>query len=266
MFRILKEPLIHFLLIGASLFFIYSLVNNTAPQDNNKVYVSKNQLNKIYDAWVDKTGESPNKMQKKKLLDEYIQQEILFREAMAKGLDENDHVIRKHLAKKMKFIFDDSTVLKKATDEELKKIYKKEVSLFKTNENISFNQIVFTKETKNIEIEAQKLLNRLKSSKSSKISTIGKKVDLSKESVEKIFSKKFTNILFNLKLNTWQGPFQTKYGLHLVNIHSIIKTKTPNFEDIKNKLEIKYTKGQLIQANKVFYENLYKKYEIIIDE
>jgi parvulin-like peptidyl-prolyl isomerase len=266
LFRILKEPLIHFLIIGASLFFIYSLVNNTAPQDNNKVYVSKNQLNKIYDAWVDKTGKSPNKMQKKKLLDEYIQDEILFREAKAKGLDKNDHVIRKHLAKKIKFIFDDSTVLKKATDEELKEIYKKEVSLFKTNENISFNQIVFTKDTKNIEIEAQKLLDRLKDSKSSKVSTIGKKVDLSKESVEKIFSKEFTNRIFNLKLNTWQGPFQTKYGLHLVNIHSIIKNKTPSFEDMKNKLEIKYTKEQLIQANKVFYENLYKKYEIIIDE
>ena len=91
MLRILKEPLIHFLLIGASLFFIYSLVNNTAPQDNNKVYVSKNQLNKIYDAWVDKTGKTPKKMQKKKLVDEYIQQEILFKEAIAKGLDKNQH-------------------------------------------------------------------------------------------------------------------------------------------------------------------------------
>jgi hypothetical protein len=264
--RILKEPLIHFLLIGASLFFIYSLVNNTAPQDNNKVYVSKNQLNKIYDVWVDKTGKTPKKMQKKKLVDEYIQQEILFKEAIAKGLDKNDHVIRKHLAKKMKFVFDDNIVLKDATDEELKKIYKKEVSLFKTNENISFNQVVFSKDAKNIQQESQKLLKRLRDSKKSKVSTIGTKVDLNRTTLEKVFSKKFANIIFNLKLNTWQGPFQTKYGLHLVNIHSIIKTKAPSFEDAKDNLNIKYKKEQLKQANTEFYKNLYKKYEIIIDE
>jgi parvulin-like peptidyl-prolyl isomerase len=266
LFRILKEPLVHFLFIGASLFFIYAQVNDTVSQSDNKVYISKNQLNKIYSKWVDKTGKAPNKLEKKRLLDEYIEQEVLFKEAMAKGLDKNDHVIRKHLAKKMKFVFDDNTVLQKPTNEELKNLYKKEISLFQSTQNISFNQIVFSKDTKNIEEEAKKLLKRLKSSKSSKVSTIGKKVDLNKISVEKIFSKKFSNTIFNLELNRWQGPFKTKYGLHLVNIHSIIKTKAPSFEDMKNELEIKYTKQQLTQANKVFYKNLYKKYEIIIDE
>ena len=100
MFRILREPLLHFLLIGFSLFYIYSNINNEVVVDDTQINISTQDIAKMEKYWIDRTGEAANPEELKKLIDVFVKEEILFREALAKGLDKGDKTIHKHLAKK----------------------------------------------------------------------------------------------------------------------------------------------------------------------
>ena len=116
---ILREPLLHFLLIGIGLFLIYSNMNDTAQIDDNNINITKADLQKIDSNWMKSKGRLPNEKEKEKLLESFIQDEILYREALEKGLDKNDDTIHLHLVKKMRFVFNDLSPIAESTDDEI---------------------------------------------------------------------------------------------------------------------------------------------------
>ena len=267
--KIMREPLIHFLLIGATLFFIYSESNKELVEENkNTIHITSAHLKEIEQLWMKKKGQIPSLQVKKELLDSYIKDEILYREALAKGLDKNDNTIRTHLAKKMQFVLDDLSVIKEPTQKELEEYYSKNSSKFKESASISFNQILFSKDklTKDTQNEANSFLAKLQKSKNPKVSTIGDLVELSKKGMTNLYGEEFTSKLFGLKQKAWSGPFISKHGMHLIYVHNSNEEKTPEFSQVKEKVEQEWRKERQTEANEAFYEKLSKNYEIIVDK
>ncbi len=262
--KIIREPLIHFLLIGALLFLVYSNINDSLPQEDNQITITQTEIDNINSKFIKAKGREPSKEEASKLLEDYIKEEVLFKEALSKGLNKNDNTIKLHLAKKMQYVLDDLSVVPAPSEDDLKNFLKNNTNLFKESGSISFNQVVFTK-TEDIQ-EANTFLKRLKSSKSSKKSTIGKKVELDQKSIKKIFGTEFAKKIFSLPLHTWQGPIKTKHGLHLVFIHSKSDGKVPELSKIKDRVKYQYKKKKQEELNKKFYNNLAKRYEIIIQD
>ncbi len=267
-YSILREPLLHFLLIGAGLFFIYYQLNDSTSDDENQIHITKANLDMLDKQWIDTKGRAPSAEEKKSQLDNFIQEEILYREALSKGLDKNDKTIHTHLAKKMKFILDDRSIISEPTDAELKEFLSKNSSKFTEPASISFNQVLFTKtaESKDINEDAQEFLKRLKKSTSPKVSTVGDLVELTKKGITNIYGEEFAYNIFSISEKSWQGPVESKRGIHLIYIHSRKDATLPEFSKIKKLVTIEWRRQKRDEANKIFYKELRKNYQIIIDE
>ena len=264
----LREPLLHFLLIGAGLFFIYYQMNSSSLQNDKSIHITKADLEKISTNWYNSKGRAPTLKEKEQLLDIFIQDQILYHEAISKGLDKNDETIRLHLVKKMKFVLDDRTIISEPTQTELENFLSNNSSKFVEESSISFNQVVFTpsKSSQDINKDANLFLERLKNSTSSKVSTVGDEVVLSEKGISNVFGKEFASIVFSLPTKSWQGPIKTKHGVHLIYIHSRTISQVPKLSDIKDRVTLEWRKTKRDESNEIFYKNLSKKYEIIIDD
>ena len=119
--KLLKEPLIHFLLIGAGLFVLFAQLNSEEELDNSKqIIINKSKQNMLSTTFVKDNGREPTDKEMEELLEKSIREKILYNEAMAIGLDKDDKVIEHRLAEKMKYLFEDITVVEDPSDEILK--------------------------------------------------------------------------------------------------------------------------------------------------
>jgi len=119
--KLLKEPLLHFLLIGVGLFFLFSQLNSDEETSNTQqIIINKSTLEVLSSAFMEENGIPPTDKEIQKLLKNDIREEILYQEAISQGLDKNDRVIRHRLAQKMTYLFEDITMLDEPSDEVLK--------------------------------------------------------------------------------------------------------------------------------------------------
>ena len=104
---LLKEPLLHFLIIGVVLFLSYGLLNEDFDEGTHQILITQTLKDRLIFQWATQNGRPPTPEEREGLLELYIQQEILFREALELGLDQGDAIIKRRLAQKMQYLFDD---------------------------------------------------------------------------------------------------------------------------------------------------------------
>ena len=125
--RLLKEPLLHFLVLGALLFGAYAWLNRgaSARQENGAgtVRITTTEVAWLADTWARQRQRPPTREELRGMVTEYLKEELLAREARAMGLDEDDLVVRRRLAQKLEFLVQDTSRLAEPTDEELLRLY-----------------------------------------------------------------------------------------------------------------------------------------------
>ena len=103
-----KEPLVHFLVIGAMIFVVFSVVNTEeSTMDGNTIVVSAGDIARLSGNWSQKWNRPPTETELQGLIDSYIKEEVYYREALALGLDQNDTILRRRLMQKMEFLSND---------------------------------------------------------------------------------------------------------------------------------------------------------------
>jgi hypothetical protein len=104
--RMLHEPLLHYLVIGAVLFGLGNLFDRStkANVSATRIEVSAAEIQRIREVWIRQRGFAPDASQMKNLVGEYIREEVLYREAVASNLDRDDTIIRRRLVEKMEFL------------------------------------------------------------------------------------------------------------------------------------------------------------------
>ena len=120
----LKEPLLHFLLIGTGLFFLFSHLNDDI-NNTNQIIISKSKTEILFSTFQEENGRAATYKEMQKILEDDIREEVLYREAIAIGLDKDDKVIRHRLAQKMKYLFEDVSMTEEPSEEVLKAFFQK---------------------------------------------------------------------------------------------------------------------------------------------
>ena len=119
--KLLKEPLLHFLLIGVGLFFLFSQLNSDEePSDTQQIIINKSKLEVLSGTFMEENSIPPTDKEIQELLENDIREEVLSREAIAIGLDKDDRIIRHRLAQKMQYLFEDVAMVDEPSDEVLK--------------------------------------------------------------------------------------------------------------------------------------------------
>lgn len=274
--KILSEPLLHFLLIGALLFLFYDIKSEKiVVDDNNSIVITEAKVDQLIKQWQRRWQRLPSQQELQGLVKAHIHEEVLYREALAMGLDKDDMVVRQRMTRKIEFISNDLASIDEPTDTQLLAYLDTHVEKFLLPGKISFSQIYLNTDKRGVQVQtdADKLLNELSQSTTEvDISSLGDSFmggqvynSLNDFELSRLFGEIFREQLFELSTGKWVGPVESGYGLHLVRIESRSAPRVPALILVRDKVQNEWMAEQQQKANTAFYDELYKRYEITVD-
>ncbi len=273
---LLREPLLHFLVIGAGLFFLFSQINNTQVETDHRIIITQANLDRLATLWLKRMGRPPSAQEREQQLEHYIREQVLYREAMTMGLDQDDVIVSRRLAQKMEYLFNDLSFIPEPSETELVTFLSEHASQFTLPATITFSQIFLDPREHNQEInkDAEQLLEQLKETKTI-VDTINlgdrsllpyKFTEERQNEINSMFGAAFTNQVFSLPISSWQGPVASEYGLHLIYITARTENRLPSLAEIRDRVASEWRSTKQHEANEIFYQSLYQRYEIILDD
>jgi len=273
--RLLREPLVHFLLLGAGLFGAYAVLNRNQPAAQNEILVSAGQIETLAATFSRVWQRPPTAQELKGQIDQYVKEEMLSREAIALGLDKNDTVIRRRLQQKMEFIAEDFAAASDPTEVELADYLAKHPDEFAEDPRFTFLQVFLSSDKRGdrLETDATQLLADLKKQGTdADIAELGDSsllpqdlADASRRSVVSQFGFEFANALAKLKPGEWSGPIQSGYGMHLVFVSQRTESRVPTLAEVREQVKRELLNERRQAANRRFLDELLKKYRVVID-
>ena len=176
--KFLKEPLLHFLLIGASFYLIYGLYGEPkVSKDRRQIVISAGELMWLQGSWKKRWNRPPTDGEMKGVIKQYMRELVLSREAIAMGLDKNDIVIRRRLVQKLEFLAGDLVELAKPTDEELADYMKRNVKRYEIPATATMTQIFYDPDKRGVETlkaaKSQKTILNSRAFDAADVNTLG---------------------------------------------------------------------------------------------
>jgi len=225
--------------------------------------------------WMAQMKRPPAREEVDIFLEDYVQREILFREAKAMGLDKNDMVVKNRMLQKIDFLTNDLLVTANPTDAEALKYFNDNLEKYTIPGKIDFIHIFFNldkrtfDDAKQIAFDVKKNLNKLPIVPNTYYENGDLFIlpyeyyDLSKAEVNNKFGQsELSEEIFSLEEKKWSGPFVSSYGMHLVYISNKKSSTTLQFEDLKSDIEDELIKIKRREAKKRLILELKMKYVI----
>ena len=273
--RLLKEPLLHFLVIGALLFAAYAWLNRGAADQTKSggtVRITTNEVAWLKETWSRQWQREPTRDELRGLVTDFLKEELLAREARALGLDQNDTIVRRRLAQKLEFLVQDTSRIAEPTEEDLRRFYEANLERFQTDARISFTQVFFSREKRaDAATEAKAALSDLADRGNAadfgdRLLVDSELVDADMQSVAGQFGREFADAVFALKPGAWNGPIESGYGLHLVRVSEIRPGNRREFSEVKTQVLELWRQQRQRQDNEKYFASLLKKYDVTVDE
>jgi hypothetical protein len=273
--RILREPLLHFLLLGTIIFAAYGFVSKRGSNEPGKIVISEGQIAAMAEGFARTWRRPPTREEIEGLIKDRVQEEVYCREAMASGLDKDDTVIRRRLRQKMEFVTDDVAALAEPSDEELSTYLKAHADTFGVQSQFTFSQVYLNPERhgENLVRDTAQLLAQLqKAGADADLSELGdsfllehKFQSLPASEIIRQFGENFAAKLGELSLGQWDGPVESGYGVHLVWISERTEGRVPELAEVRDAVRREWANTRRLEANEKFYQELLKRYAVTIE-
>jgi hypothetical protein len=267
---LLREPLLHFFVLGLLLFLLYGLVADQATFSADEIIVDQARITGLAANFEQTWRRKPTDNELQGLIDAWVREEILYREGIAIGFDQNDPVIRRRVAQKMSFIAD-GLVPDTPTDAELEAWLQ---------DNIADYQVPATFTLRQVYIDPQRHPGNLDAFLASTLAALqgGDEPDslgdssmllsevegASSQDIARIFGTVFVEGLATAEAGTWSGPIQSGYGLHFVYISAHTPARDPQLADVRAAVERDLLNDRAEQINESFYASLRERYTVRI--
>lgn len=275
LYTLLHEPLIHFLLIGAALFAAYDIQNSDFVE-NDQIIISQAEIDRLISLWETKRQRLPTQEELQTLIDQQIREEVMYREALAMGLEQNDSVVRRRLAQKIEFISADLAALTEPGETELADYLITNREKFESPARVTFSQVYisYDKHGDNTRDYAKRVLHELTRSDSNiDIKTYGDSLmldhqyeQITEHDVSRYFGNDFASELFSLPVGSWQGPITSGFGLHLVRIDKKTESRLPQLDTVRKKVRAEWMAQQRRDMDEIFYQSLRQRYQVVVKD
>jgi len=275
--RFLHEPLVHFLLIGAALFGIYSLTpaGSAAPAPSREIRLSYGELAQLAQLFQSQWRREPMPEEFSRLIESKIQQEVLYREALAMGLDRDDEIVKRRMAQKMQFLAEDVAAAREPTTAELRSWFEKNSAMFSQPPRLSFRHLYFSSdrrgararedaETALATLAGQPQDSKLAASLTDRFMFQDYYRDRAPDFLGKEFGPRFALAVAQLAPGSWQGPIESGYGWHLVFVDTVIPGHVPAFEEVEGDVKTAWLAEQKAQAWEKAYKDMRAKYTVLL--
>ncbi len=276
--RFLKEPLLHFLLIGASFYLIQGLYGEPGmSEDDRRIVISAGEVEWLRDSWKKRWSRPPTDEELDGIVRAYLRELVLSREAVAMGLDKDDTVIRRRLAQKLEFLSQDLVEFTDPSDEELAAYMNENIARYEAPAIATMTQIFYDPDKRDDqaleEAERQKKILNAWEFDPDHVNGLGDSFFLQKyypersqSDIARLFGGGFADSVVDLPVETWSGPILSGYGVHLVYIHGRQAAVTPGLDEVRNKVLQDWKDEKRRELSDRYITNLLAQYDVKVEE
>jgi len=275
--RWLREPLVHFLLIGLALFAVYAYMHRGrfGVESSKQIVLSLDELGQMHTFFVSQWHREPTPAEFQAMLEDKVREEVLYREGLAMGLDKDDTIVKRRMAQKMQFIAEDVATAHEPSPSELKAWFEKNSGKFALPSRYSFRHLYFSPDKRgaNAQGNAAEALSKIAGQpEDSKLAvSLADRFmfqdyyrDRTPEALAKEFGPQFVVALEKLKPGSWQGPVESGYGWHLVFVDTVIPGRIPALEEIEPDVKTAWLGEQKANAWQKAYGEMRAKYTVLL--
>jgi len=266
--RFIREPLLHFLVAGAALFLLYNFVSDSEPVSDEEIFVTAGHIEHLTTLFLKTRQRLPTESELTGLIDDFVIEEILYREAKSIGLDQNDTIIRRRLRQKMEFLFEDFSTTEPTRDD-LATFLAENPERFKTEARITFEH-VYLKDASLA--EAESLLRELQTADSEPsdelflTGLLPPRFEAARQSVIAAqLGDDFAEQLLVLEIQRWTGPVRSPFGVHLIYVEDVVQGRLPELEEVSDVVKRDWLVEQRAEAERAILQKLQEKYTVTIE-
>lgn len=267
--RLLREPLVHFLAIGGLIFAVFAAISDPGPMPPDKIVVAPARIAQLAKGFQAVWRRRPNDAELDAMIDEFVREEIYYREALALGLDRNDTIVRRRLKQKMEFLSNSGAEILKPVSGELEIFFRANEKSFRQEMRVAFEQIFLGRNPSPQRIK--RILAALERGSVLEISKLGEstflpaKLRLSpSEAVDGVFGKGFFKRLVSFSPGEWAGPIASAYGIHLVRINITLTARTPPLAEVRDAVIRDWRAEKAREIGVLQYARLLERYVVEI--
>lgn len=266
--RFLREPLVHFLLIGAAIFAASIAMDpGTSSSDQDRIVLTKADQDRIQERFQATWRRSATTDEMEKLIEDAIREEVYVREARALGLDRGDAAVRQRLRQKMAFLMSSAAAAETPEEGVLRAYFEENADAYMRRSRVGFEQ-VFLGETRD-EAAIESALTKLRTGTDP--DQVGQRTMMppgmrlsSREAIDGTFGTGVFDVLADAPEGEWSGPVRSGFGLHLIRVTERQDAELPEFETVRENVLRDWLQGEAQRFEAEAYQRMRDRYEIEI--
>jgi hypothetical protein len=273
--RLLREPLLQFLALGAMLFALYGLPGKRSAEAPAKIVVSASRIANLGDGFARTWQRPPNEQELQGLIEDYVRDEVFYREGRAAGLDRDDVIIRRRVRQKMEFLAEDMSA-PEPSDEQLAAYLASNPERFRAEDQITFHQVFLsaTRRANTMESDSKQVGSVLaRADGALDVTALGDPFLLGEEfrgvspsKLTSIFGEDFSKRIAAMETGRWQGPVSSGFGQHFVFISEWVSGNLPPLDAVRPVVHREWANARRLEAELKLYASLRNRYEIVVEE
>jgi PPIC-type PPIASE domain len=273
--HLFREPLFQFLLLGAALFALFGIFGKkNEAEAPAKIVISAQRVGTLADGFARTWRRPPTEQELKGLVDDYIRDEVFYREGRAAGLDRDDVIIRRRVRQKMEFLAEDMAAVE-PTEEQLTAYLASHPERFRTDERLTFHHVFLsaTRRGSAMENDSKELASTLvRAGATENAAALGDPFllgeefrSLSQGDVARTFGDAFVKQISAVEPGRWQGPIPSSFGLHFVFVDERTPGSQPPLDTIRQSVQTEWLNERRLEAEQALYRKLRDHYEIVVE-
>ncbi|MCH7908539.1 MAG: peptidyl-prolyl cis-trans isomerase [Candidatus Hydrogenedentes bacterium] len=270
--RVLKDPFVQFLIVGALIFAAYSLLRpGESGSGDRRILIDSPMQTWLYENFSKQFGRPPSRDEMERLIGAYAEHEVKYREALAMGLDDRDTIVRRRMMQKFDFLFGNAAADAVPDDATLQEFLAGHAEEFALSPAISFEHLWFSPDERGsaAEQDARAALAALQSGESAEGDLFPFDVTFelaTSVEVRNVLGVDFAEAVFDAPLGIWFGPVASGLGVHLVRVAERRDSELPAFVEVR---EAVLQRWREVESDRLLAERiaaLKAEYEVEIDQ
>ncbi|MGE9270782.1 MAG: peptidyl-prolyl cis-trans isomerase [Verrucomicrobiales bacterium] len=275
--KVLRDPLVVFLLIGGAIFFLHSVARPSEADNTASPYQIEitPQIEAVLKAgWESRWNRPPTEEEWDQEIDAYIEEEILYREGIRLGLERGDSIIRRRLAEKVLFLNSDLAEVSTIPETQLAEFFAENSERYRTEATVGFLQIFFSTAERGAQArsDAETMIERLRSEKTTIDEALGlgdptrlssRFATSSLSLIGRQFGASFAKALLQLPPEQWSGPVQSEFGYHAVFVKERTQASLPELDSVRVRVTNDFRYETQQARNEQTLAELRQKYEVV---
>ena len=270
--KLLREPLLHFLLIGLLLFWIFNMISGARGGADRRIVINDATVESIVERYGSLWQRPPTSTELQGLLDNYVREEVLYREGATMGLERDDPVVRRRVLQKLDVITEERSAQSAPSDADLEAYLKAHAERYARPADIGFDQVMLDPVRHGARLDAHLAAAHARLVAGADPAGVGDNsllpthvASTSSERLARDFGDEFVAALVKLPQGTWEGPVRSGYGMHWVRVNSTTPGRAGSLAEVRDAVTRDWENDRRLQSSAEYYRSLRKDYRVVVE-